>query len=61
MCWVLILWAELEISKLVIIGGNGSFNALNQFYVDFEVPFAGIAATIVPALITASEWISLSI
>ncbi|MFT6595418.1 MAG: 6-phosphofructokinase [Akkermansiaceae bacterium] len=57
----MILWAELEISKLVIIGGNGSFNALNQFYVDFEVPFAGIAATIVPALITASEWISLSI
>jgi len=37
---------EFGISKLVIIGGNGSFNALNQFYVDFEVPFAGIPATI---------------
>ena len=34
------------ISKLIIIGGDGSFNALNQFYVDFKVPFAGIPATI---------------
>ncbi len=37
---------ELGISKLIIIGGDGSFRALNQFYVDFEVPFAGIPATI---------------
>jgi 6-phosphofructokinase 1 len=37
---------RLGISKLVIIGGDGSFNALNQFYADFEVPFAGIPATI---------------
>ena len=34
------------ISKLIIIGGDGSFNALNQFYVDFKVPFTGIPATI---------------
>lgn len=37
---------RLGINKLVIIGGDGSFNALNQFYADFEVPFAGIPATI---------------
>lgn len=37
---------KLGISKLIIIGGDGSFRALNQFYVDFEVPFAGIPATI---------------
>ena len=37
---------RLGISKLIIIGGDGSFNALNQFYVDFHVPFAGIPATI---------------
>lgn len=37
---------KLGISKLVVIGGDGSFNALNQFYVDFKVPFAGIPATI---------------
>ena len=34
------------IEKLVVIGGDGSFRALNQFYADFEVPFAGIPATI---------------
>lgn len=34
------------ISKLVVIGGDGSFNALNQFYSDFGVPFAGVPATI---------------
>lgn len=34
------------ISKLIVIGGDGSFNALNQFYSDFQVPFAGIPATI---------------
>ncbi len=34
------------IKKLVVIGGDGSFRALNQFYTDFKVPFAGIPATI---------------
>ncbi|MGE9271369.1 MAG: 6-phosphofructokinase [Verrucomicrobiales bacterium] len=34
------------IEKLVVIGGDGSFRALNQFYSDFGVPFAGIPATI---------------
>ncbi len=37
---------SLGIGKLVIIGGDGSFGALNQFYADFKVPFAGIPATI---------------
>jgi len=35
-----------DITKLIIIGGDGSFRALNQFYEDFKVPFAGIPATI---------------
>jgi 6-phosphofructokinase 1 len=34
------------IGKLIVIGGDGSFRALNQFYSDFGVPFAGIPATI---------------
>ena len=34
------------IGKLVVIGGDGSFRALNQFHADFGVPFAGIPATI---------------
>ena len=34
------------IEKLIVIGGDGSFRALNQFYADFHVPFAGIPATI---------------
>jgi 6-phosphofructokinase 1 len=34
------------IGKLIVIGGDGSFRALNQFYNDFGVPFAGIPATI---------------
>ena len=34
------------INKLIVIGGDGSFRALNQFYTDFQVPFAGIPATI---------------
>ena len=34
------------INKLIVIGGDGSFRALNQFYADFKVPFAGIPATI---------------
>lgn len=37
---------KLGITKLVVIGGDGSFAALNQFYNDFKVPFAGIPATI---------------
>lgn len=34
------------INKIIVIGGDGSFSALNQFYADFEIPFAGIPATI---------------
>jgi len=34
------------ITKLIVIGGDGSFSALNQFYADFKVPFSGIPATI---------------
>ncbi|MGL5017999.1 MAG: 6-phosphofructokinase [Luteolibacter sp.] len=34
------------IGNLIVIGGDGSFRALNQFYADFGVPFAGIPATI---------------
>lgn len=34
------------VNKLVVIGGDGSFRALNQFHSDFEIPFAGIPATI---------------
>jgi len=34
------------IDKLVVIGGDGSFRALNQFHADFGVAFAGIPATI---------------
>ncbi|RYD38631.1 MAG: ATP-dependent 6-phosphofructokinase [Verrucomicrobiaceae bacterium] len=34
------------IGKLIVVGGDGSFRALNQFYTDFGVPFAGIPATI---------------
>jgi len=34
------------ISKLIVVGGDGSFRALNAFYNDFGVPFAGIPATI---------------
>ena len=34
------------IEKVVVIGGDGSFRALNQFHSDFGVPFAGIPATI---------------
>lgn len=37
---------RLGITKLVVVGGDGSFSALNQFYTDFQVPFAGIPATI---------------
>lgn len=34
------------VTKLLVIGGDGSFRALNQFYSDFGLPFAGIPATI---------------
>ena len=37
---------EKGIDKLVIMGGDGSFRALNDFFNDFEIPFAGIPATI---------------
>ena len=36
---------ERNIDKLIIMGGDGSFRALNDFFNDFEVPFAGIPAT----------------
>ena len=34
------------IGRLIVIGGDGSFRALNQFHSDFQIPFAGIPATI---------------
>jgi len=37
---------RIGITKLIVVGGDGSFSALNQFYADFGVPFAGIPATI---------------
>lgn len=37
---------KLGINKIIVIGGDGSFRALNQFYEDFNIPFAGIPATI---------------
>lgn len=36
----------LGINNLIVIGGDGSFTALNRFYNEFKVPFAGIPATI---------------
>ena len=38
--------AGLGIGRLIVIGGDGSFRALNQFYSDFGIPFIGIPATI---------------
>ncbi|WP_024790137.1 6-phosphofructokinase [Lebetimonas sp. JH292] len=35
-----------NIDALVILGGDGSFRALNIFYNEFKVPFMGIPATI---------------
>lgn len=35
-----------DIGKIIVIGGDGSFRAMNQFHADFGVPFAGIPATI---------------
>ncbi len=37
---------SLGIDKLVILGGDGSFRALKQFYDDFGVSFVGIPSTI---------------
>ncbi len=34
------------INKLVILGGDGSFRALNQFYKDFGIQFVGVPSTI---------------
>lgn len=38
--------ARRGIDKLLVVGGDGSFRALNQFYSDFGIPFVGIPATI---------------
>lgn len=35
-----------DIDKLVILGGDGSFRALNQFYKDFGIQFVGVPSTI---------------
>lgn len=37
---------KLGIEMFIVIGGDGSFSAMNQFYNDFKIPFAGIPATI---------------
>lgn len=37
---------KFNIDKIVILGGDGSFRALNQFYKDFGINFVGIPATI---------------
>lgn len=37
---------RLGIKKLIVIGGDGSFTALNRFYNEYKIPFAGIPATI---------------
>ncbi len=34
------------IKKLIVLGGDGSFRALNQFYTDFGIDFIGIPSTI---------------
>jgi len=35
-----------NIDMLIILGGDGSFRALNVFYNEFKIPFMGIPATI---------------
>ncbi|AZV46458.1 6-phosphofructokinase [Nautilia sp. PV-1] len=35
-----------QIDALIILGGDGSFHALNIFYNEFKIPFMGIPATI---------------
>jgi len=37
---------ENGIDKIVVLGGDGSFRAFNQFYDDFRVNFVGIPSTI---------------
>ncbi|MCH9812471.1 MAG: 6-phosphofructokinase [Epsilonproteobacteria bacterium] len=37
---------DLEIDKVVVLGGDGSFRAFGQFYKDFGINFIGIPATI---------------
>jgi len=37
---------QYGINKLIILGGDGSFRALKQFYHDFGIEFIGIPATI---------------
>jgi len=37
---------KLGINKLIVIGGDGSFTALKRFYDEYNIPFAGIPATI---------------
>jgi len=37
---------KLNINKLIVLGGDGSFKALHQFYIDFKIPFVGVPATI---------------
>ncbi|NWF66743.1 MAG: 6-phosphofructokinase, partial [Campylobacterales bacterium] len=34
------------IDKLVVLGGDGSFRAMNQFYNDFKIKFIGVPSTI---------------
>ncbi len=36
----------LGIDKIVVLGGDGSFRAMGQFYEDFKVNFVGIPSTI---------------
>lgn len=37
---------KYNIDKLIVLGGDGSFRALKQFYDDFNVNFVGIPSTI---------------
>ena len=37
---------EHGISKIIVLGGDGSFKALDQFYKDFGISFVGIPSTI---------------
>ncbi len=36
----------LGIDKIVVLGGDGSFRAMGQFYADFKINFVGIPSTI---------------
>ncbi len=36
----------LEIDKIVVLGGDGSFRAMGQFYSDFKINFVGVPSTI---------------